>query len=1016
MAHITGAPIGNDAVSQNLSGKELPAGAQSAFGNALANEVGQDPLPQASNGKAPANARRESGESISRESSEAKGGLNSDTKGKQAAPENKQPQSTPPTAKAIYTRVPSAKVAVSNTQTMPQRIDVESQPKGQEGKVDTQVNPETKPQPETGSEKPAEVPVKETGNKTKEVKPSPVTVHPDRVISRETSTPDPSRDQKQDPQTPVTTAEVLPVPESIDPEKTIALQPVESIDNESREIDPKDKTEPARTGRIPVAINENGLVKDGSHLIREGGKVIVERPLGNPIPEAPVHSTPVAEEEQRPLEKATPRFAEVRNERADSNPGSLVRNYPHGRPAGLPAERQILAAKPVHPEMPQSGVKQSARFISTETIRTVTAQQPVVETNLPTVPQASEPANPQVVTKAPVVPTPVATPVPTPAPAPVIPAPAPVGTAPAPAATVPAPVPTVSSPVVPAPVESVPAQPTAVSSSSPVAAPVPTVEATQAPATSSVPAPTVAPAPTPAPVAAETVSPATPNVQTSTNPGVVSPTAPVETTPAPQTISSPVAPVAAAPASTPEAVQQMPAPVAKDAVQVQEPVVSEKPVERPAESTEQAPRPVPFGHRVRDFVHSRIEARQQERASGQQVREGLGKAVREFVTENNPKAERSVPEPVRQQELPTTERAEPRPVTEPRVVTEPRAVTRAPELQQRTPVVEQETIRPEAKPIAKDGEPVRDTKSSVRESETVAERPVAPRQKTRPASRRASHRVWRETAAAPLPAPSKPEMRRQQVESRISNRAEASWRSHPVNPLPQIQPQDIAAPAPAPFGHTVNSLSEENTGKAGIGQAVSVMAKEKQDKNSRQEGRERVDSISSRVDKSANAERSSASTNRSLPASRVASTQEAFMRVMSAVERMNSTSESNRFQLRLQFENGDEMKVLLKYAKGLLQTVFMTESDGLRVAMRDGWDQFQRQLMERGVDAENPDFHDSRRDQGDAKERQEFLDDFLYGNLDAQGAVAQQKSTDPVREQHTPEVPGDSNRVLEMYA
>jgi hypothetical protein len=98
-------------------------------------------------------------------------------------------------------------------------------------------------------------------------------------------------------------------------------------------------------------------------------------------------------------------------------------------------------------------------------------------------------------------------------------------------------------------------------------------------------------------------------------------------------------------------------------------------------------------------------------------------------------------------------------------------------------------------------------------------------------------------------------------------------------------------------------------------------------------------------------------------AGKVGYVSEIFTRALESLERAQQQS-PNRIQLSFKSESGEDMKVLLKYANGMLQSTFVTDSDSLRSAIRESWAQFQRQLADRGVEAQLPDF---RHNPGDSR-------------------------------------------------
>lgn len=175
-------------------------------------------------------------------------------------------------------------------------------------------------------------------------------------------------------------------------------------------------------------------------------------------------------------------------------------------------------------------------------------------------------------------------------------------------------------------------------------------------------------------------------------------------------------------------------------------------------------------------------------------------------------------------------------------------------------------------------------------------------------------------------------------------------------PVPPPPPNTPSQPAP---------LHQESARMNGMAPA-NPFASGGDASSSGREKRERRTSQLERVEKSGQTQPGSAASAGKLPAAgqRVGYVSEIFSRSLQSIERILEHQSGNRVQLSFKTEGGDDMKVFLKYANGLLQSTFVTDSDSLRMALREGWMQFQRQLAERGVDAHQPDF---RHDSGDPR-------------------------------------------------
>lgn len=392
--------------------------------------------------------------------------------------------------------------------------------------------------------------------------------------------------------------------------------------------------------------------------------------------------------------------------------------------------------------------------------------------------------------------------------------------------------------------------------------------------------------------------------------------------------------------------------------------------------------PVTHGSQVREFVHSRIAEKTERRQSTESGNRGIGREVREFIAENRTRITQPAPQPANAKAS--------SPVEDTGQKTQ--ATVEVPQRQQVTKTASAYSQKPGAEekqildiPVAKDIRPQRKMRQDL------------PRNSSRTADRQ------------DRPEADRPQMDRP-IRSLRERRAPASREAR--TQTTHFAP-DTAQDREVRFGHTVREMAASNFEKQGFGQVISKLAAEKSSKPEGSEARERTESASNPTERIGQAEAKQTNLQRAAAPLRIASSQEAYLKVVSAVERMNAVADTNRMQLRLQFDNGDQLRVVLKYAKGAVQTTFVTDSEGLRIAMRDGWDQFQRQMLEKGVDAGTPEFQHGRHEGNEREAEWEHGDEIAMQPFSDGSQVKEAKPTAVVGGQPVPE---SSSQLLNTYA
>lgn len=74
-------------------------------------------------------------------------------------------------------------------------------------------------------------------------------------------------------------------------------------------------------------------------------------------------------------------------------------------------------------------------------------------------------------------------------------------------------------------------------------------------------------------------------------------------------------------------------------------------------------------------------------------------------------------------------------------------------------------------------------------------------------------------------------------------------------------------------------------------------------------------------------------------------------KVIEGVERLQERHVPG-LQMRLDLGRGETVRLILSLQAGVLKTMLMTDSDGLKASLREGWDNFSRSLADRGIQVE----------------------------------------------------------------
>lgn len=84
-----------------------------------------------------------------------------------------------------------------------------------------------------------------------------------------------------------------------------------------------------------------------------------------------------------------------------------------------------------------------------------------------------------------------------------------------------------------------------------------------------------------------------------------------------------------------------------------------------------------------------------------------------------------------------------------------------------------------------------------------------------------------------------------------------------------------------------------------------------------------------------------------------------MQRLIESIEVLAQQTRRKEISFSLDLERGKQLQVNLRIVGGHVRSIFVTDSDSLRQAIRDNWEQLQRQISAQGLQAEAPDFGDA---------------------------------------------------------
>lgn len=101
------------------------------------------------------------------------------------------------------------------------------------------------------------------------------------------------------------------------------------------------------------------------------------------------------------------------------------------------------------------------------------------------------------------------------------------------------------------------------------------------------------------------------------------------------------------------------------------------------------------------------------------------------------------------------------------------------------------------------------------------------------------------------------------------------------------------------------------------------------------------------------------------PAGSTVQVGQTLQRVVESIEHLQQNAQQSRLSLSVDLKNGESLRISLRIIRDQVKVVFGNESEAMRIALRENWDQFQKQVLQRGLNADLPEFENEPGNQGE---------------------------------------------------
>lgn len=111
---------------------------------------------------------------------------------------------------------------------------------------------------------------------------------------------------------------------------------------------------------------------------------------------------------------------------------------------------------------------------------------------------------------------------------------------------------------------------------------------------------------------------------------------------------------------------------------------------------------------------------------------------------------------------------------------------------------------------------------------------------------------------------------------------------------------------------------------------------------------------------------------------------QAMQRIIESIEHLKQSHQQSQVSLSIDLKNGESLKVSLRLIRQQVKAVFSNESEAMRLALREGWEQLQKQVSEKGLEADIPEFTADEQDRGEQRsarrgDQRDSLDESFEG-------------------------------------
>jgi len=89
-----------------------------------------------------------------------------------------------------------------------------------------------------------------------------------------------------------------------------------------------------------------------------------------------------------------------------------------------------------------------------------------------------------------------------------------------------------------------------------------------------------------------------------------------------------------------------------------------------------------------------------------------------------------------------------------------------------------------------------------------------------------------------------------------------------------------------------------------------------------------------------------------------------MQRVINAIESLQQGTHQSRVSLSVELKHGESIQISLRLIKQQVKIVFSNESEAMRIALKENWDQFQKQISQKGLHADLPGFASEDTEEG----------------------------------------------------